>query len=333
MTDPRAFGSTGRQFAPLGFGCMTLVGWYGERNDAEASATLLAACDLGIVHFDTASNYQDGASERFVGEVLGDTLRARREQFFIASKYGVLRDAAGAISADNRPESLRRAVTLSLEHLGLDYLDLYYLHRIDRTVPIEDSVGELARLVARGLIRHIGLSECSVATLERACATYPIAAVQSEYSLWSRDQEEAGMIAACARLGAAFVAYSPLGRGFLAGAFRALEQLPTGDVRRNQPRFKGEALANNLRAADALQTIAVKHGCTMAQLAIAWVLAQDPCIHTIPGTKRRERLRENFAALALPASAPALAEAQAAIAAVEVQGTRQPEMMMRQQGV
>jgi aryl-alcohol dehydrogenase-like predicted oxidoreductase len=312
---------------------MTLVGWYGERNDAEARATLLEACERGVVHFDTAAVYQEGANERFLGEALREPLRARRAQFFIGTKYGVLRDADGNVTADNRPAALRRAVPESLERLGLDYIDLFTLHRIDRQVPIEESVGELARLVERGLIRHIGLSECSIATLERACATHPIAALQSEFSLWARDQQQAGVIAACHRLGVAFVAYSPLGRGFLAGGFRSLEQLPQDDVRRGQPRFMGKALAHNLRAADALREIATRHGCTMAQLAIAWVLAQDGCIHTIPGTKRRERLRENLGALALPADSPALAEAAAAIAAIEVIGTRQPAAMMQAQGV
>jgi aryl-alcohol dehydrogenase-like predicted oxidoreductase len=333
MTGIRTFGPTGRALPPLGLGCMALVGWYGERNDAEARATLLEACERGVVHFDTASIYQDGANERFVGEVLRERLRGARERFFIASKFGMLRDASGRVAADNRPESLRQAVPESLARMGLDYLDLYYLHRIDRSVPIEESVGELGRLVARGLIRHIGLSECSVATLERACAVHPVAAVQSEYSLWSRDQEEAGVIAACERLGVAFVAYSPLGRGFLAGEFRSLDQLPANDVRRGQPRFMGAALAHNLRAADLLRGIAMRHGCTMAQLAIAWVLAQSPCIHAIPGTKRRERLRENLGALALPDSSPALAEAQAALAAIEVLGTRQPAGVMAVQGL
>jgi aryl-alcohol dehydrogenase-like predicted oxidoreductase len=332
MSETRAFGSSGLRLPPLGLGCMTLVGWYGERNDAEATATLLEACERGVVHFDTAAVYQDGANERFVGEVLREPLRTRREQLFIGTKYGVLRDAAGNVTADNRPESLRSAVPESLGRLGLDYIDIFYLHRIDRSVPIEDSVGELARCVERGQIRHIGLSECSVATLERACATHPIAAVQSEYSIWARDQEDAGVINACHRLGVAFVAYSPLGRGFLAGDFRTLEQLPADDVRRGQPRFMGKALAHNLAAADAMRDIATRHGCTMAQLAIAWVLAQDECIHAIPGTKRRERLRENLGALALPAGSAALAEAQAAIAAIEVIGTRQPAAMMKAQG-
>lgn len=333
MTTTRPFGSTGRSLPPLGLGCMALVGWYGERNDDEARATVLEACERGVVHFDTASIYQDGANERFVGEALRVPLRAARERFFIASKYGMLRDAAGKVAADNRPESLRKAVPESLARMGLDYLDLYYLHRIDRSVPIEDSVGELARLVERGLVRHIGLSECGVATLERACAVHPVAAVQSEFSLWARDQQEAGVIAACERLGVAFVAYSPLGRGFLAGEFRSLDQLPVNDVRRGQPRFMGEALAHNLRVADVLREVAARHGCTMAQLAIAWVLAQAPCIHAIPGTKRRERLRENLGALALPAGSPALAEANAAIAAIEVIGTRQPAAVMAVQGL
>lgn len=333
MVETRAFGSSGLRLPPLGFGCMTLVGWYGERNDVEARATLLEACEHGVVHFDTAAVYQEGANERFIGEVLREPLRSRREQLCIATKYGVRRDAEGNVVADNRPDALRRAVAESLERLGVDYIDVFYLHRIDRNVPIEDSVGELARCIERGLIRHIGLSECSIATLERAGATHPIAAVQSEYSLWARDQEQAGMIAACHRLGVAFVAYSPLGRGFLAGGFRSLEQLPADDVRRGQPRFMGKALAHNLGVADRLREIATRHGCTMAQLALAWVLAQDECIHTIPGTKRRERLRENLGALSLPRGSPALAEAEAAIASFEVIGTRQPAAMMKAQGV
>lgn len=324
----RPLGRTGVRLSALGFGCMGLVGWYGVRNDAEAAATLLAAVDAGIDHFDTAQSYQNGANEKFVGEVLAPVLRQRRSSLFLASKYGITRDANGSLVIDNRPQSLVQAVDASLARLGVDYIDLYYLHRIDRTVPIEESVGQLAGLVRAGKLRHIGLSECSVGTLRRACAVHPIAAVQSEYSLWVREPED-GLLAACRELGAALIAYSPLGRGFLAGDFRRTEDLPPDDARRGQPRFQAEAGAHNLRLVDALRDFAANHGCTVAQLALAWLLHQGEDVLPIPGTKRRERLVENLGALQIQLDSAACAQLGELVTEVGIIGDRHPPAMMR----
>ena len=280
---------------------MGLVGWYGTRDDAEARATVLEAIAAGITHLDTAASYQNGANERFLGEIVR-TLDRPRQSLFIASKYGIARGSGGEPIIDNAPESLRRACDSSLSNLGSDYLDLYYLHRIDARVPIEDSVGALKDLVRAGKIRHLGLSECSLATLRRAHATHPIAAVQSEYSLWSRDPE-GGMLEACRESGIAFVAYSPLGRGFLAGNFRAVDELPPEDVRRALPRFSGDNGAHNVQLVDALREFALRKGCSAPQLALAWVLGAGEHVFVIPGMKRRSHLRENLAAAALPLTA------------------------------
>ena len=319
----RELGRSGVRLPALGFGCMGLIGWYGERNDAEARATVLEALERGILHYDTAQSYQNGASERFVGELL----RARRRELFIATKYGITRDPMGQIVIDNDPAALRRAVDVSLERLGTGYIDLFYLHRIDRRVPIEESVGALGELVRAGKLRYLGLSECSVATLRRAVAVHPIAAVQSEYSLWSRDPER-DMLAACRELGAGFVAYSPLGRGFLAGNFRSGDELPEGDARRGQPRFSGANVAHNLRLAAALRERAAARGCSAAQLAIAWVLARDDNTHVIPGMKTRAHLRDNLGAVDIRLSAAEAAALAALADDVGVRGDRHPPAMM-----
>jgi aryl-alcohol dehydrogenase-like predicted oxidoreductase len=321
--EQRSLGRSGARLPAIGFGCMGLVGWYGERNDAEARATLLEALEHGVTHFDTAQSYQNGANESFVGELL----RPRRRDVFLATKYGITRDAQGTLVIDNAPSALRQAVDASLARLGTDYLDLYYLHRIDPRVPIEESIGALKDLVSAGKLRHLGLSECSVATLRRACAVHPIAAVQSEYSLWSRDPED-GMLAACRELGTGFVAYSPLGRGFLAGNFRDAGQLPAGDARRGQPRFSGDNVLHNQRLADALRELAAQHGCSAPQLALAWVLARDPNVVVIPGMKTRAHLRDNLAAGELRLDAAAMAEIEARFTAIGVRGERHPPAMM-----
>src|ERR1700761_3097147 len=288
----RPLGRTGVQLSALGFGCMTLIGWYGTRNDEEARATLLSALDQGVTHLDTAASYQAGENERFVGA----TIRGRRAGLFLATKSGITRTAAGGLVIDNQPESLRTALESSLTRLGTDYVDLFYLHRIDRQTPIEESVGALAQLVKAGKIRHIGLSECGVETLRRAHAVHPIAAVQSEYSLWSREPEQ-GILAACRELGVGLVAYSPLGRGFLAANFRSLKELPADDNRRNQPRFQDANAEHNARLVAALGALAVAKGCSLPQLAIAWVLAQGADVTPIPGMKTRAHLQDNLGAL------------------------------------
>jgi aryl-alcohol dehydrogenase-like predicted oxidoreductase len=308
----------------LGFGCMGLVGWYGTRNDEEARATLLEALDRGITHLDTASSYQNGENERFVGA----TIRGRREGVFLASKYGIGRNAAGAVVIDNKPESVRAAVDASLQRLGAGHIDLYYLHRIDRTVPIEDSVGALAKLVAAGKIRHIGLSECSERTLRRACRVHQIAAVQTEYSLWSREPE-AGMLTTCRELGVQFVAYSPLGRGFLAGNFASAKDLPADDARRSQPRFQEANAAHNLQIVQGVRAMAADKGCTPAQLAIAWVLAQGEHVTAIPGMKTRAHLADNLGALEVSLSPAELDALRALVDGVAVKGDRHPPAMMQ----
>lgn len=319
----RPLGKTGERLSALGFGCMGLVGWYGTRDDAEARATLLQAVDEGVTHLDTASSYQLGANERFVGEVV----RGRRDRVFLASKYGITRNAEGKVVIDNRPASLRSAVAQSLGRLGTDRIDLYYLHRIDRTVPIEESVGALANLVREGKIRHIGLSECSVETLRRACAVHPIAAVQNEYSPWTRDPE-GGLLAACRELGVGLVAFSPLGRGFLAGNFRTLAELPADDSRRNQPRFQDAAAAHNARIVEGLRALAERKGCTVAQLALAWLLAQGEDILPIPGMKTRAHLAENLGSLDVRLSRTELDGLRSLVDEIGVRGERYPAAMM-----
>jgi aryl-alcohol dehydrogenase-like predicted oxidoreductase len=318
----RLLGSSTVSTPALGFGCMGLVGWYGTRNDEEARATLLAAVEAGITHFDTAASYQLGENERFVGNALA----AHRKRLIIATKCGLSRGPDGSALVDNRPETIRASCDASLSRLGTDYIDLFYLHRIDRTVPIEESTGALAQLVQAGKIRHAGLSECSVATLRRACAVMPVAAVQSEYSIWSRDPED-GMLAACEELGVSFVAYSPLGRGFLAGNFRNAGELPDGDHRRSHPRFQTAAADANAAIVQCVQEIAAELGASTAQVAIAWVLSRSPRILTIPGMKTRTHLSDNLGGAGLVLSKRQVERIDALANAV--QGERHPPAMMK----
>jgi aryl-alcohol dehydrogenase-like predicted oxidoreductase len=301
---------------------MGLVGWYGSRDDEEARATLLAAVDAGVNHFDTAASYQLGENETFVGR----TLAAIRKQLFIATKCGLARNPDASVRVDNRPETIRSSCEASLQRLGTDYIDLFYLHRIDPSVPIEESVGTLAELVKAGKIRHAGLSECSESTLRRACKVLPIAAVQSEYSIWSRDPE-GGMLAACEELGVSFVAYSPLGRGFLAGNFRRATELPATDHRRTHPRFQDGAADQNAALVAAVEQVAGELGATAAQVVIAWVLSRSPRVLTIPGMKTRRHLEDNLGAAALQLTAGNRARLDGL--AASVQGERHPPAMMQ----
>ncbi|MGC4027980.1 MAG: aldo/keto reductase [Steroidobacteraceae bacterium] len=323
-TAMRALGNSGATVSAVGFGCMGLVGWYGTRDDEESRATLTMALDQGINHFDTAASYQLGENERFVGSVL----RPHRSRVFLASKCGLSRGPGGAAIADNRPETIRQSLDESLARLGFDTIDLFYLHRIDRTVPIEESVGTLADLVRSGKIRHVGLSECSVGTLRRAAAVHPVAAVQSEYSIWSRDPEQ-GMLATCRELGTTFVAYSPLGRGFLAGNFRRLSELPANDNRRNQPRFQDANAERNERLVNLVHAIGTEHSASAAQVAIAWVLSRAPNIVTIPGMKTRKHLEDNLAGSRLQLTAAQLQRIDALLAESPVAGERHPAAMMQ----
>ncbi len=321
----RALGNTGERLSAVGFGCMGLVGWYGTRDDAESKATLLAAIDAGMNHLDTAASYQLGENERFVGSVIRER---RRDAVFLATKYGITRTPDGVLKIDNRPESIRASCEASLGRLGLEYVDLFYLHRIDPAVPIEESVGMLRRLVQEGKIRYAGLSECSVQTLRRACAVHPIAAVQSEYSIWSREPEQE-MLAACRELGVGFVSYSPLGRGFLAGNFRRLTDLPPGDHRRQVPRFQDESAEHNVRIADLIREVAGRKGCTPAQLALAWVLGQGEEVLSIPGMKTRAHLEDNLGALEVSLSEQERTELRARADEISVRGDRHAPAMMQ----
>jgi aryl-alcohol dehydrogenase-like predicted oxidoreductase len=301
---------------------MGLVGWYGRRDDTEARATLLAAVEAGVEHFDTAASYQLGDNEKFVGSVLAPF----RQRLFIATKCGLSRSPDGGVLVDNRPDTIRASCEASLARLGTDYIDLFYLHRIDPGVPIEESVGALSLLVDAGKIRHAGLSECSEATLRRACAVLPIGAVQSEYSIWSRDPE-AGVLAACEQLKVTFVSYSPLGRGFLAGNFSRAGELPEGDHRRSHPRFQEAAVAQNARLVQAVVEIATDLGGTAAQVAIAWVLSRSARVVTIPGMKTRQHLADNLGATRLAPTPRQLARLDGL--AAQVSGERHPPAMMK----
>ncbi len=303
---------------------MGLIGWYGARDDAEGRATLLEAIDRGINHLDTAASYQLGENERFVGSLVRD----RRKDVFVATKFGITRTAEGVLKIDNRPQSIRAAVDASLQRLGFERIDLFYLHRIDPTVPIEESVGSLAELVQAGKIRFLGLSECSVQTLRRAWAVHPVSAVQTEYSLWAREPED-GMLAACRELGATFVAYSPLGRGFLAGNFRTLAELPADDHRRPLPRYQDANAAHNARIADVIREFARRKSCSAAQIALAWVLAQGEHVTAIPGMKTRAHLRDNSAAVDVRLTAAEEQELRARVADIPVQGDRHAPAMMK----
>jgi aryl-alcohol dehydrogenase-like predicted oxidoreductase len=320
----RPLGRTGERVSALGFGCMGLVGWYGERDDDEARATLLAALDSGCTHLDTASSYQLGENEKFVGA----TIKGRRDEVFLATKYGIVWKEGGALTIDNSPGGIVSTVDASLGRLQTDRIDLFYLHRIDRNTPVEESVGTLAKLVKAGKVRYIGLSECSPETLRRAHAAHPIAAVQCEYSVWCREPEQT-VLPVCRELGIGFVPYSPLGRGFLAGNFRTLADLPQSDARRNMPRFHDANVQHNLRIVDAVRDMATRKGVSPAQIALAWVLAQGDDILPIPGTKRRTRLAENVGAVNVRLTTDELAALTSTVADISVHGERYAPAMMK----
>jgi aryl-alcohol dehydrogenase-like predicted oxidoreductase len=276
-----------------GLGCMGMSDFYGGRDEAEALATLERAVELGITLFDTADMYGGGENEKLVGRAL----RRHRDRVIIATKFGNMRNPDGTFRGVNgKPDYVRDACNASLARLGVDTIDLLYQHRVDPDTPIEDTVGAMADLVRAGKVRYLGLSEAAPATLRRAHAVHPITALQTEYSLWSRDPE-GDILPAVRELGVGFVAYSPLGRGFLTGRIASLDDLEPDDYRRGSPRFQGENFARNLRLVDAIRDLAVSKGCTASQLALAWVLAQGDDIVPIPGTKRRAFLEENVGAL------------------------------------
>jgi aryl-alcohol dehydrogenase-like predicted oxidoreductase len=323
----RTLGKNGPAVSPLGLGCMGMSDFYGAHDDAESIATIQHALDRGFNLLDTADMYGPFVNE----ELVGKAIKGRRKEAFIATKFGFVRDPdnPAARGINGRPEYVFAACDASLRRLGVETIDLYYQHRVDPDVAIEETVGAMAELVRAGKVRHLGLSEASGATLERACKVHPIAALQSEYSLWSRDPEENGMLAACHELGVSLVAYSPLGRGFLTGAIRSPDDFDADDYRRGNPRFQGENFHRNLQLVEQVTQLAADKGCSPAQLALAWVLAQGEDVFAIPGTRKQSRLDENLGALAVQLSTADLKAIEAIFPHDAAAGTRYPEAGMR----
>jgi len=323
----RQLGRTGPDVSALGLGCMGMSAFYGSHRDDEASiAVIHHALDQGVTLLDTADIYGPHTNEVLVGRAIA----GRREQVFLATKFGIRVDPANPAvrGADGRPEYVIASCEGSLKRLGVDHIDLYYQHRVDPNVPIEDTVGAMARLVEQGKVRFLGLSEAAAATIRRAHAVHPITAVQSEYSLWTRDPEHNGVLATTRELGIGFVPYSPLGRGFLTGAIRSPEDFDADDYRRRSPRFQGENFARNLALVDQVNAMAAEKGITAGQLALAWVLAQGQDLVPIPGTKRAAYLDENLAALDVRLTPADLARIDAVFPADAAAGARYPEAPM-----
>lgn len=307
----------------LGLGCMGMSEFYGPTNDEESIATIHRFLDLGGNFIDTADMYGPFKNEVLVGKAIAN----RRSDVVLATKFGNVRGEDGSFKGINgRPEYVRAACDASLTRLGVEYIDLYYQHRVDRTVPIEETWGALAELVAQGKVRHLGISEASALTIAKANAIHPITAVQSEWSLWSRDIEANGVLATVRELGIGFVPYSPLGRGFLTGTVTTLDNLAADDRRRTYPRFKGENFAHNFKIVEVVQKVAASKGATAAQIALAWVLAHGEDIVPIPGTRKISRLEENLGSLDIELSVSDLAELNAAAPIGIAAGERYPDM-------
>ena len=322
----RKLGKGGLDVSAMGLGCLGMSEYYGTPDNPESIATIHLALDLGIDFLDTSDIYGLGRIE----ELVGKSIRGRRDRVVLATKFGVLRGEDGSLKGVNgKPDYVRTACEASLRRLGVDVIDLYYQHRVDPETPIEETVGAMAELVRQGKVRNLGLSEAAPGTIRRAHAVHPIAAVQSEYSLWTRDPEENGVLAVCRDLGIGFVPFSPLGRGFFAGRIRSAADMTENDFRRTSPRFQGGNLERNLRLYEEFEGIAREKGCTPAQLSLAWVLSRGRDIVPIPGTKRRERLAENSAALSIALSSTESARIEAAIPPASVSGLRYSAEMMK----
>ncbi len=311
----------------LGLGCMPMAGigkgMYGEASRAESLATIDRAIELGVTFFDTAEVYGPHINE----ELLGQAIRGRRDRLVIATKFGFAFKDGQVVGTDSSPANVRRACEGSLKRLGVDVIDLFYQHRVDPKVPIEETVGAMADLVAEGKVRYLGLSEAGAGTLKKAHATHPIAALQSEYSLWERGIEEE-ILPVCQDLGIGFVPYSPLGRGFLTGQISSRDDLPEGDYRRNDPRYSEENFARNMKLVDVVKTVAGRHHCSPAQIALAWLLAQGDFIVPIPGSKRRATLEDSMAAVDIKLAEADLDELEAAAPVGGTAGPRYGEAMM-----